>query len=188
MPQFIRADIYLITLITIIFILYYAFQYKHKFVRHLTLTAAILCMVIIAISFFKTNFRNPVLKDESWYYEVANDFQKIRPKLMVMAGSENFSGQVLCGLGVQPWFCSGFRIDLEGYVPTKTAHNRNFKFQQLFDTTFNKTHKNTTINYLKKNGVDCVVASPNTIKKINIAVADSFLTKIEGTKWLYKIN
>jgi hypothetical protein len=188
MPQFIRADIYLISIITIIFILYFAFQYKHKLVSYLTLTTVILWMIIIAISFLKTNFKNPILKDESWYYEVAKDFQKIKPKLMVMAGSENFSGQVLCGLGVQPWFCSGFRIDLEGYISTKTVHYRNFKFQQLFDTTFNKTNKNTTINYLKRNGVDCVVANPSTIHKINIAVADSILTKIDGTKWLYKIN
>lgn len=188
MPQFIRADIYLVTIITIFFVLYFAFQYKHKIVRYLTLTVTIFWMFILSISFIKSNYKSKSTSNELWYYEVANDFNKAKPKFLVMQGSSNYSGQTLCGLGVHPWFCSGLKSDGDGYAMTKKAYKRNLLFQQLLDTTANKIKKTTTINYLKNEGVDCVVANPTSINKINAAVADSLLSKIEGTKWLYKVN
>ncbi len=189
MPQFIRADIFLITIISIFFILYFALNYKKKIIRYVTITASILWIFIIAVSFLKSSYKQDAsAQNNSWYSEAINDYNKAKPGLMAMIGNNEYSGQTLCGAGVHPWFCTGLRKDEDGYTMTLSAHNRNVLFQEIFDTTKTLSQKKATVNYLKKEGVTCVVASPFSIEKINTVVKDSLLTRIEGTKWFYKIN
>ena len=188
MPQFIRADIFLVTIISIIFLLYFIFNYKNKMVSKIVFIIATFWMIFIGLSFYKTSFKKAKTSDQSWYIDTQKDFDKTKPHLMAMMGDNDYSGQTLVAAGVHPWYCTGLRNDGEGYTFTLTAHKRNKQFQQIFDSTISTQQKKMVIAEIKKIGVDYIVASPSNIQKINIALKDSLLTKIDGTKWFYKLN
>jgi len=188
MEQFVRAAIFLLTVISLIFGLYLLFNYPKDWIRKTTSFIFAVWCTIIAISFFSTSFTSAISSKEDWYLQVNTDFLKAKPRLMAMMGSDDYSGQTATSMGVHPWYCTGIRENNEGYVFTKKGYERNYVFQDIFDTDIAIKRRKTIADSLKKVGIDCIVASPSTLKKINIAMEDSILSRIPGTKWFYRFN
>ncbi len=189
MPQFIRGSIFLITVIAILFLLYFIISYKNKIVNYFTLIICFFWIGIISISFIKSNLnKSSFVINQGWYNDVIIDFHLINPKLMAMIGDGTYSGQTVCGMGVHPWFSSGSRLKGGDYTMTSSAYQRSVILQGLFDSTKTIYQKKNVFKYLEKEGVDYFVATPNTMHKIKTAIQDSFLIRVKGSKWFFKLN
>jgi hypothetical protein len=189
MGQFVRGGIFIFTIISLIFVLYFLYIYPKMIVRKISSLIIISWIMIIAFSFSSNGFfQRAGNKNEHWYTEVKEDFVKTKPHLMAMMGNFNQSGQTVTTAGVHPWFCSGIREDGEGYVFSKMAYDRNYIFESIFNSRINLVRRKFIADSLHHLGVDCVVASPTTIKKIKVALNDSIISAIPGTKWFYRFN
>ncbi|MEO6719104.1 MAG: hypothetical protein ABIN67_02020 [Ferruginibacter sp.] len=188
MAQFVRADIFLLTIVSLVFALYLVYDHKNYFVRKGALSIVCFWMLAISFSFFANDYKRAPPTDQSWYKEVQQEFFKKKPVLMAMLGNGIHSGQTLTTAGVHPWFCTGIRVNNEGIVFTKTAYERNIAFMGIFNPGINKEKRKMVADSIRQLGVDCIVASPTSIHAISVAIADSTISPIPGTKWLYKFN
>lgn len=186
--QFVRAGIFLITIIALVFALYLINDHRNYVIRNGSLVIICLWMLAISFSFFATDYKKPVPVDQSWYKEVKQDFLLEKPVLMAMLGNSIHSGQTLTTAGVHPWFCTGVREDGEGFVFSKTAYTRNYVFRTIFNTELNIGERKSIADSIKLLGVYCMVASPSSMDKINAAVKDSIISAIPGTKWFYRFK
>ena len=107
---------------------------------------------------------------------------------MAMMGNTYQSGQTATTAGVHPWFCTGVREDGEGFVFSTGVYERNSIFKSIFNHSVSLANRKSLADSLKKLGIDCIVASPTTIQRINVGVIDSIILAIPGTRWMYKFN
>ena len=188
MVQFVRGCIFLLTLIGLIFTLYLVTIYPSHIIKNASRILIAVWMLIISYSFFATEYKKVLVTDQSWYKEVREDFFKQKPSLMAMMGTGEFSGQTLTTAGVYPWFCTGKSTDREGFVFTLRGNDRNELFQKIFDTSLLLSIRTSAADSIKKQGVDCIVGSPGSLLKLQLAQKDSIISPVEGTKWLYEFN
>ena len=189
MEQFARGGIFVFTIIALIFVLYLLYNYPNLMMRRLTMVVLSGWGIIICFSIFSSGW---FVKVDSykpdWYTEVKEDFAKAKPQLMAMMGNINQSGQTATTAGVHPWFCTGTREDGGGFVFSKLAYDRNYLFKTIFNSQIDVMKRKSIADSIRHLGVDCIVASPTTIKKINVALKDSIISAIPGTKWFYRFN
>jgi hypothetical protein len=188
MEQFVRASVFLLTIVTLIFALYLLYNYPKSWVRKITSFVFSFWCTIIAISFFSNSFTLPISSREDWYVQIKRDFLKAKPRLMAMMGNGDYSGQTATAMGMHPWYCTGIRENNEGYVFTKKGYQRNYSLQNIFDNNTELKRRKTIADSLKMVGIDCIVASPSSMQKIMIAMQDSIISPIPGTKWFYQFN
>ena len=188
MTQFVRGSIFLLTLISFIFVLYLLNLYPNNFIRWGSRLLIFLWMLIISFSFFMTDYKKAPPLDQSWYKEIKHDFFNAKPGLMAMIGSADYSGQTLASAGVHPWFCTGRQTDYEGFIFTLKGYERNLLFQKIFDSTVSLSTRKSLAGNIKMQGVDCIVASPSSLIKLQLAQRDSLISPIAGTKWFYRFN
>lgn len=188
MEQFARGSIFLLTIITLVFALYLLFCHPKVWVRKSSAFVFLGWSSIIAFSLLGSSFGKANVLQREWYYEVKNDYLKVKPNLMGMIGDNEYSGQTITAIGVHPWYCTGIREESEGYVFTKAGYDRNYAFRNIFDSCSTVNKRRMMADSLKNIGVDCIVATPASIKKIMKAVDDSIVEPIAGTKWMYRFN
>lgn len=186
MGQFVKGAIFLVNIFVIAFILYFLFSHKKTYIRKLTMINVVMWMGVISIGFFSYQHKDDALGSKEWYTELLSDFESLQPSLMAMIGSGRYSGQLVSAAGINPWFCTGLREEGEGYVNSKTAYDRNFLFRGLFDEKKSLSQRKAIADSLKGNGVDYIVATPETIDKIESAVRASILELAPGAKWMYR--
>lgn len=188
MAQFTRASIFILTIIASIFVLYLIFDHQKLWLRKLSALTVCFWMALISLGFFTGNYGWAATAEKPWYREVRKDFLTHKPRLMAMLGHPEYSGQVLTNAGVHPWYCTGTRFDGGGHLMSRKAHERNKIFKQVFDTTKEIAFRRSVVADLKRRGVDCLVATPHSLSLFEIAVQDSLVTSVPGTKWLYNLN
>ncbi len=122
MAQFVRAGIFLFSVIAMVFVLYLLYNHPLAVIRKGCLVLISFWMLVISFSFFSYGYEPPAANNQSWYKEVQQEFLKIKPGLMVIMGNGMYSGQTLTTAGVHPWYCTGLREDGEGIILSKTAN------------------------------------------------------------------
>jgi len=188
MDQFIRGSIFTLTIIVLIFALYLLYSYPNLLVRKISAVIFIIWIAVISVSFFSNGFEKAIPPKEDWYLAVRQDFLRTRPRLMAMMGNIYQSGQTATTAGIHPWFCTGVREDGEGFVFPKKAYERNVAFKSIFNRAIDIKKRKAIADSIRQLGVDCIVASPLSMYRINMAIDDSIISAIPGTKWMYKFK
>lgn len=188
MGQFTRASIFLITLIASVFVLYLVFVHEKLLIRKFSFVAVCLWMGIISLGFISDYYVKPDMADMTWYKEVEKEFRKKKPTLMAMMGSPNCSGQVLTTIGVQPFYCTGIKANAGVHIMSRKVHDRNIIFQKIFDSKLDLSYRRSLADSIRKQGVDCIVVTPQSLGKMQEAQKDSLITIMVGTKWLFQLN
>jgi hypothetical protein len=188
MGQFTRGGIFLLTVIAAVFALWVVFEHPKLWARKFSFYTICAWMGIISLGFTSGFYVSIGTVEAPWYREVRKEYCKNKPTLMAMMSNGDYSGQALTTAGVHPWYCTGFRADGGGHMMSRKAHDRNIGFQKIFDTSIDLSLRRLMAASIKKQGVDCIVATPASLQKIKVAEKDSILTLLKGTIWLYKLN
>jgi hypothetical protein len=188
MGQFTRAGIFLLTIVACIFALWLVFEHNKRWMRKLSSGLIIFWMLLISMGFFTNNYLKIGTAEAPWYREVQKEYRINKPTLMAMMSNADYSGQALTTAGVHPWYCTGFRANGGGHMMSRMANDRNIGFQKIFDTSISLSLRRLIADSIKKQGVDCIVATPASLHKIKLAEKDSIISLKNGTKWMYEFK
>jgi len=188
MPQFVRGAIFLISLFAYASLLQLLFNYGKKKQNLPILFFIIVWMMIIIPAFITNIFTKPPARDPTWYVEIIEGFDSVKPKMMAMKGDSYFSGQELASNGINPWYCTGTRLDGDGYTMSQKAYKRNIYFQQLYDSSISLILKKSIINQINEEGVDYLIATPNNINQLKVLEDKKLVSSVPGIKWFFSIK
>jgi len=187
--QFMRSIIFLANLFFIAIALNFI-EKKSKW-RPIKICLISLWVMIGFYSFVWQNYRQSnasTTPDKKWYSEVLNDFKQIRPKQLIMLSDGYFSGLGLTSLGVHPWYIFGSIKMRDSYSNDIESLYRRKYLDDFFNTRLPLHSRKKAGEYFLKNHVDCIVENPFCKEKMNIALGDSLIQRINGTKHFYKIT
>jgi hypothetical protein len=184
--QFVRGGILFFTIFSIIACLVLVFYNSSKKVATIFYCCTLMWCALHLTYFVKATLKKPDLFDTVWYNQVKEEFEITKPKLMVVKGTEFYSGTCLSSYGIGPWYCTGTTNSIEGYNMSLESYTRSIQFQQIFDTSFAKTAD--ILESIKKQGVDYVAFTPLDSIAKNKLLEKQFIAKVFSNRWIYKLK
>lgn len=188
MPQFVRGAIFLFSLFAYASVLQLLHKYRNQKLNLPFLFFIIIWMITIIPAFINNTFMKPFQRDPTWYVEIIREFDSVKPKMMAMKGDAYFSGQELSANGINPWYCTGTRLDGDGYTMSQKAYKRNINFQQLYDSSITLNVKKSIIDQINVEGVDYLIATPNNIDQIKALENQKLVSSVPGFKWFFSVK
>ena len=187
--QFIRSIIFLANLFCISIALNFI-EKKSKW-RPINISLISIWVMIGFYSFVWQKYRPTIdytTLDKKWYSEVVTDFKQIQPKQLIMQSDGRFSGLGLTSLGVHPWYIFGSIKNRDSYSIDIESLKRRKYLDDFLNPKLPIGLRKKAGEYFLKNHVDCIIENPFCRQKMNIALRDSLIQPIKGTKHFYKIT
>ncbi len=187
--QFIRSIVFIINIFFICFTLFYFdnLTKSSKIMSRLILVWISICL----FSFVSQNFlitRATPTPEKTWYTEVIEDYNKVKPKTLIMLSDGKFSGLGLTSLGIHPWYIFGSTKMRDCYSNDVQSLTRRKYLEDLLTPSISKESRRNIAKYFINNSVDCIVENPFSKNKIQSAFRDSLIEQIPGTKHLYRFT
>ena len=185
--QFIRGSFILITSISIIPFISIVSAKKSR-IKNLLKVSLVLWSIPIIISVItKLKESNSYRKvTNEWLADMGKEINEDNTNVLAMISDPMHPGQLLSARELGTWWTNCMRADGTGYVITREHLRRSEMLENLLnkDSTEDQI---LIIELLKKEGVDCLVATPNNITYFEELAAKGLVFRRNNSNWMFDL-